>query len=82
MDMEATQNLARVAAYLNPARFDALHSLMKTWKKEVLKELNFRNEAANVDRAHANLVGTEPVLVRGHLGVLARCTLLNAGCAW
>ena len=73
MDMEATNNLVAVAAWLNPDRFNSLKTLMATWKDEVMKELDFKNEAANVDRAHANLTPHEPVSVRFALSFLAAC---------
>jgi hypothetical protein len=53
-DLRQALHIARFMAYLNP-KFDTLVTVFSAWSSEMLKELNFEEEAKNLQLVHSNL---------------------------
>jgi len=53
-DMVAFRRIVAFAAWLNP-RFATVAQLLEAWEREMMRELDFENEAENLRRVGANL---------------------------
>eukprot|EP01050_Picozoa_sp_SAG11_P023213 SAG11_NODE_4605_length_1838_cov_1.730305_1_plen_231_part_00 len=71
-DMVAFKRITRLCAWLNP-KYDAVMVILTAWENEMLKELDFNVEAANLRRVRANLAAAAinvlvPAPVEGLVG--------------
>lgn len=56
MATTTTESVTDLIVWLNPARFQGVSQILSAWEAEMLKELDFTNEFANLERVRSSLL--------------------------